>query len=387
MLDALLPFLESVSSSLVYPQWTQYVSTIENKKVQCQARLMSLRQLTVHKGTQLLLDFLRRWRPDELCLLGDDFYIYRTQADDLCNSVVKSNVGGLYYYNFFTMAQSSIVDHLLFPLDNDVLRRAPLGRNYGVWRDYHPFRLYYHDSLEQTLDMYSAGGIVRFHDYPPTYTVWTLDLKGMLLKAVVYMREYKKGPEDYLTFIKEGLYDCILDDLLLIWYFNVQNHAVRISLGETSLEAVTSLYQRQEGPSGYIGGQFAYMIKVMVDLYNKIRDRLVKPEDCFSMPLIGHISMKTWIKTRDRLSSHLQDKVYRLVRDLPYLEYILRVFSLVPESTSTRTVKEIVKRELYRWMLGTPLSYVHPDSLRLFIKDRLSRIDRYVTSTDPYLHL
>jgi hypothetical protein len=267
----------------------------------------------------------------------------------------------------------------VFPKDNDLLKRAPFNKPYSDWKDYHPLRLYYHDSLEQTLDIASAGGIVRFHELSPTYTIWSCDIKGIILKAVAYVRNLKEQDEfNSIDFIAHELYDSILDDLLVIWFFKINEQCIKVAKGELTEEELVSRYRRTEGKYSYVGESFRPLVHDLIDLYKKVHNGSVLVKSILLLPLLGTTSFIKQISTRDRISSHTQAKALRLMFDLPYITYLLTILDLQPEHSVTVTVKRYLKQELPKWINETPYSSIRPDHLRNKIKNTLTQLQLWV---------
>ena len=364
MLEELSQYYRAGVTERTFPRYRQYVEQVHMRARELSKRVLSLRQITPTIGNQLLVNLIKIIDPCDLLRRGDDFYIYSTQVDTIIDSVktiYNVPMSGKMFQKCFTLgAQNAIVqDYVLIPKDNDLLKFAPMGAPYQQWKRYYPLKLWYHDSPEQTLDVFSAGGIYRFHEVSPSFCVWMLDLTLFIVRTVAYFRaDPTLTREHYSSYIRDEVLVSLVQDSVDLWFLKLHDAALRISLGEISLDDVLQQYTRTQTQYSYIGSMLPPVLREIVELYNLVKDRSMRPREFLGLQIFrgcttSMSSLISEIPLRYAISHHAQCRVYRVLRDMPYMDYLIRLYTLA-NSTQLSYIKneyhrEIIADAFYRW--------------------------------------
>lgn len=106
----------------------------------------------------------------------------------------------------------------VFPVSSSFTLKQSASESWDDWKDYHPLNLVSTDSKELTLFSY-LDRIIYTLD-PPTYVMFTLDTKGLLLKRIAYLKSEVDTPEPMTLFQWLHQYvisPCLFNDGVTQW--------------------------------------------------------------------------------------------------------------------------------------------------------------------------
>lgn len=376
MLEDLRKFY-TPTSNYIYNQlskWNLMLKNIYLKMQEVTKRYENTTILAPTNGARLLDRILRtadcKWMSERY----DNFYIYNTQIPSLIDHyktvVLHPSIEGKMYKNLFSFSSiKDINEYIILPEDNDWLKFLPIEkRDYKDWNYVQPLTLWWNDSPEQTFDIISMGNL-RFHHYPPALSMWILDIPALVLKAVQYFRSFPNGNLD--VYIKDVFKD-IPKMSMDMWIFKLQRDAVKIVLENKTLESVLSLYKTRMSTYSYIGPNLEEALKELIVLFNEVKKGAIKPLYIFSI-LINFLKLILDLDVKYNLSHFHQYKAMLLIRDIPYIDYVLDVYSLHPELPITKELRIKMKLLISKWKNDIPLSYIKSQHHREYIQKYLNK--------------
>ena len=376
MLEDLKKFFVS-TTQFTYNQlakWNMLIKNVQLKMSGVTQRYENTTVLAPTNGANFLDRLLRvadaRWMSQRY----DNFYIYNTQIPLLLEhykiAALHPSMEGKMYKNLFSFSSiSNINEYIILPEDNDWLRFLPISEeNYANWNYVNPLTLWWTDSPEQTFDIVSMGNL-RYYIYPPELSIWILDIPSLILKAVQYFRTLENGTID--IFLKD-VFKVIPKMEMDLWIFKLQRHAVKIALGKESLSDVLSLYKKRESTYSYIGPNLEDALKEYINLFNEVKKGVIRPIQALSL-IYRLQTLSRILEIQYNLSHFYQYKAMLLIRDIPYIDFVVDVYSLVPDFPMTRELILKLKNLLVKWKNDIPLTLIKNQSHREYIKKYLDR--------------
>lgn len=386
MLDSLKDYIKPIVLPARFPQWQQYISVLHIRQQQFQKRYTQLQVPPYSAGLQMLERILRLADIERLSVIGDNFYLYMTQIPlllDDTRTVFDAARNGRTYHRLFAFSQAdlNLSEYVISPEDNDWLKILPMtSSNYSDWESTRPLKLLWYDGMEQTFDMFTTGQL-RFHTTVPQFVYWILDVPTLILKAVNWYKNNKNKVE-LNKYIQTEVFGAVPDDTEFLWYFKLHNAAVDVALETRTRESVLELYPRAQSQYGYIGPRFAETFDEITGLYRNVANGSSTPNAIFGFPFF--VDGKSFYDVVTRLfdtcdvSHHGQFKHLRLLRDIPYIDYVCKVFALSPARPNVQGFKSRFQVLLNKWKNNIPLTLIHNQEHRALIARKLEAWSKYV---------
>ena len=386
ILESLSPFYTcGTTVDRIFNKWHLLKQRVGEKRTQLTMRYLNLSVLPETNGVRKLKSILALAEPKWMANRYNDFYIYTTQIPTIlsdCKTIFSVAHGGKTYTNMFSFSSvAPVKEYITLPVDNDSLKSLPLGSDYNYWSDVHPLTLWWHTSLEQTFDLFSTGNL-RFHNSPPKLVFWMLDIPALILKAVQF---FKAGGVDINLYIKDVISN-VTYNAEYHWYFKLQKEAVKIALKEKTVEDVLKEYTREETNYSYTGPLLKDALLELVDTYELVTKGNFRPMGMFSMffykPAITFSLMDPIfnLSLKYNLSHFHQYKCMLILRDIPYVDYIVDVYRLKPDGINTLNFKKKLKSIIFKWKQDAPLNYIQDASMQAYIKTYLNKWTDFANS-------
>ena len=376
MLENLKKFCIS-TSNYTYNQlskWNLLNGNVFLKMEEVTKRYENTAILAPTNGALFLERILKVADPRWMAERYDNFYIYNTQIPSLLDhyktTVLHPSINGKMYRNLFSFSTiKEINEYVVLPEDNDWLQFLPLeSKDYTAWKHVQPLTLWWNDSYEQTFDIISVGNL-RFYIYAPNFSMWILDTPALVLKAVQYFRSFPDGNID--VYIKDVIKK-IPEMLMKLWFFKLQRDAVDIVLEKKTLQDILSLYKTRMSTYSYIGPNLEEALEELIVFFNGIKNGIIKPIQAFGLS-IKFSSDVNDLETKYNLSHFHQYKAMLLLRDIPYIDYVIDVYSLNPDLPMTKELKLKLKLLISKWKNDIPLSFIKSELNREYIKRYLNK--------------
>lgn len=377
MLEALRQFYPPVPITRNIPQWNMFTQQVHNKQVMLTDRYRNLSIPPVTGGLKVLERILRIAEPKWMAGRYDNFYILTTQIPWImndCKSVFAFSQGGKTYKNLFAFAANSraISEYVIPPDDNDWLKYLPVHlKDYSAWMPLQPLTLWWHDSIEQTFDLFSSG-YLRFHADAPSFVYWILDIPTLVMKAVQYFRVNADIP--LTRYIQTEVLSHLTDQMESTWYFMLHKSAVKIALGELSLSEVIDHYRQRQTQYSYVGTKLDEAMRDILNIYEDIKKGALKALPVLSVPFFrgkSFVDLATAIPLKYNLSHMSQYQAMRLLRDIPLLDYLVNMYRLNPGDHMSSQFRERFRVLLFKWKANIPLSMIKIEAQRIWIKRHL----------------
>lgn len=377
MLETLKPFYSSVPVTRNIPQWDMFVQQVGAKRVTLTDRYLNQSTVPPMNGLRALEKILRIADPKMMAEKYNNFYILTTQVpwilQDVKQAMALSN-GGKTYTNLFAIAMGSTPakEYVIPPDDNDWLKYLPVHvTDYASWREITPLTLWWHDSPEQTFDLFSSG-YLRFHADPPTFVYWILDIPTLILKAVQYFRAYPR--ETLSKFIQTEVIGKITAQEERCWLFMLHVSALLVQLGYVELEKVLSYYRQRQTQFSYIGPKLDDALRDILNVYADVQRGALRAINALSIPFFERMSFSqiaSSIPLKYNLSHYQQYQALRLFRDIPLLDYLVLIYSLNMNDPLTRQFKDRFRVLLVKWLNTVPLSSIKNEAQRNWIQEHM----------------
>lgn len=386
MLDALKYFYRPTNQSRIIPIWKQYVLNGKQQQDILKKRYLSEDLYSNQGGNKLLSFILREADIPFLAKFNDDFYVYSTQVIPMVQqfkNIFDLARSGKAYKDMFIKKHSSPPWEYIVPVDdNDWLTIFPMESSFPFWDKLQPLVLWDHDSSEYTLDM--MNGVLRFHNQDPSYVLWLLDITTLIMKALKFHQFRKEfttlpGFENQYTietFIRHHVTDAIQNNNVHLWYFKLHRLAVNIVLGFETIDKVNELGKRSQGQYGSIGARFKETMDELIDFYTEIQKGSLLPQVILNIKFFHDCTKSFSDICRDipvyyDIPHLSQYRYLRLLRDLPYLEYMIRVYMLNPKSNQYRNLMVRLYSLSSKWMNEIPFTTIKNINHRAVIKSKL----------------
>ncbi len=367
------------------PQWNQFTESLVPQQEQIKKRFMDITTLPTTAGTQILRFIMKEADVPFLTNQDDDFYLYTTQIPGIMagtKHLFDLARNGKAYRNLFIYQNSNpIWEYLVSVDDNDWLKYLPLGKEYPAWQDIQPLKLWWTDSDEYTLDMIT--GYLRYRTDPPSMVLWMLDIPALIMKAVAWyrwQRKYGVDAPDLSSFIQTEVLSFILTDMINNWYFKLQQLALDIQLGVKPEQVLTEMSIRSQSQWGSVGGRFKASMEYLGKHYEKVatgelHPRAIMSQKFYQRGTTSMIDILNQIDLKYDIPRQAPFIYLRLIRDLPYLEYMIRLYQLEtrrnPGSTEYRNLMERLFSLTTKWKNTVPFTSIKNTLHRTFVKSKV----------------
>lgn len=379
MLQALSHFYRHSDQTRLVPQWDLFVNSLKPQ----QDVIIQRHSRVTLQYTDGFLKLRRILREADLDFLvkQDNFYIYSTQINRIVNE--QSNLfdlarSGRAYTNLFVHSTSRLTNEYLVSLDdNDSLKYLPMVDDYSAWKNIRPLKLWWHDSEEYNLNFMT--GYFTFLNEEPRSVLWLLDMPALILKAVNW---YRKQPnKDVLIdfFIRDEILIPVLKDLIDLWYIKIHLLTMNIVLGKYPKEQIDTLYVRSQSQWGSMGSRFKEICNVLIDYYTKVSTSELHPRAALSCKFFNNKTTSIRdiifdIPIKYDISHQPMYEYLRLIRDLPYLEYLLKIYQIElignPGSVEFKNLIARLNTLLTKWKNKNPIGMIKNTNHRAFVKSR-----------------
>jgi len=397
MLQQFKYFYRPTSQIRMFPLWTQYTHSLQPQQETLERRFQSLEVLPETPGSKLLSFILREADIPRLAAIADDFYIYSTQLQDIVDrhkNIFDLARSGKAYKGLFIHSHSTPTWEYVIPVDdNDWLKFFPMLQPYSAWEKLKPLQLWWHNSAEYTMDMMS--GSLRFHQNYPSMVLWLLDIPTLVMKAVKWYRmKQVQGVTypDLREYIHTGVLNSIPDDCNHLWLYKLHQLTVDIMLDVTSPTVIDSMRTRSQTQWGSIGARFTEVMEALEKYYFPVTTGEFRPQVLFNQKFYrdgtkSFADIANEIPVYQDIQHQTPFQYLRLLRDLPYLEYLFRVYLLSKaKNKDAHDLRNLMTR-LYtlvvKWNNNIPLSNIKNLEHRAIIK---STLESFMMVAQEYQH-
>lgn len=372
MLDNLKRYLLPVTPTII-PQWNQHINELKIRREEIKRRYLNnygsdsraLRTLK-HLIGSIDIDYLSSQRND-FDAYTNYFSLFGNVADYIFN---PTKFGKAYRKMFYHKTIFSTTEFLIPVNDVDHIKYLPLGRPWDEWKYVKPVTLWYHDSHEHTLDLLKNQ--VHFKFDQPNYSLTFINSTALAMMWWKYSNTHLPDEEQTLhNFLHKYVFSKLFEDLEDIWLLNriktIVEHCNDI---DGTAESDTNLY-------GYAGGrQKEANNRLMLKIID-IKNGNLRPNNLLSSELLlsGSILNKINYAFEYLDTEHLKQYDYtRILRDLPYLELILKLHEYRPDSSFYLNLTQELRIYLKRYLSSKPWSSVADSYVRTIIEEKINNL-------------
>lgn len=371
MLYQLKRFLYPVVPTII-PQWTEWIKDdLEIRKRELRRRFINnygydsrALRLLKHIVGSIDLDYLKSQRND-FEMYVNYFSNFGTSADHIFNA---TKFGKAYRNVFYTKTLFTTTEYLIPTNSVDHIKTLPLGESWDVWQHVKPVTLWYNDSFEYSLNMLNDQ--VKFKYDQPNYAITFIDSIALSMMWYKYFKEPMISDEDRTihVFLHRYVFSKLFDDLEDIWLLN-QVKSIAEHVDELDI-----LNRVKSDPLfGYTGKQKEASLRLSTKLMD-IRNGNLRPNNLLSERLLysGSILDKIHYSFNYLDTENLKQYEYtRILRDLPYLELILKLHGWRPDSSYYRSLTQELRIILKRYMSSKPWSSVVDSTIKLILQNTI----------------
>lgn len=368
MLDKLQKYLLP-SSPVIVPQWYQHLEELNVRKKEVIRRFNNFYgadsralRLLKHVAGSIDLDYLKYCRND-FEAYRNYFSIFHTTADYIFN---PTKFGRAYRKLFYHKNLYATTEFIIPTNDVDHIKILPLGRDWDYWSKLKPVTLWYHTSTEHSLNLYNDQVVFKY--IQPEYAVTYID------SCMLGMMYYKYLNTDIITeektlhnFLHKYVFSKLFDDLEDIYLFN------RI----TNLISDINTETEYENTFGYVNSREKEANIRLLAKIDDIKKGNIRPNQLLSSPLLvsGSILNKIHYSFNNLDTEHLQQYEYtRILRDLPYLNVILKLHEFRPDSSYYNNLTQELRIYLKRYLMNKVWSSIADKYVRVTIEEKINEL-------------
>lgn len=372
MLDQLKRYLLPVTPTII-PQWNQHINELRIRREEIKRRYLNnyggdsraLRMLK-HLAGSIDLDYLNNQKNDFEAYVNY-FSVFGNVADYIFN---PTKFGKAYRKMFYHKTIFSTTEFLIPVNDVDHIKYLPLGESWDTWKHLKPITLWYHDSHEHTLDLLKNQ--VHFKFDQPNYSLTFIDSTMLAMMWWKYSNTHIPEEEQTLhNFLHKYVFSKLFEDLEDIWLLNrIKNIVDSCEEDDGTTKSDTNLY-------GYAGGRQKEANNRLKLKIIDIKNGNLRPNNLLSSELLlsGSILNKINYAFEHLDTEHLKQYDYtRILRDLPYLELILKLHEYRPDSSYYLNLTQELRIYLKRYLSSKPWSSVADSYVRTILEDKINEL-------------
>lgn len=389
MLEDLATWYNKPGSPKVTPEWIAYIRQLDVQKEQLKRRFLGLMP-RITEGTEFLTHILDLADIPYIAKQGNDFYAYMTyipQVQAQVSSIFDLIRNGRPVFNRYIKRSGFPCYEFTSPVsDVDHLALFPMGQPYYAWRDtVAPLTLWWHDSTEYTLDL-MQNQIKFYHDVPET-VLFFLDVPSLCIKYLKYYQDpsIRADNKTPLQFIHDDVYFAFFDQIQSIWIFKQHLLALDILLGYEDASAITETVKYTITQYGSVGQRYPMAMNLLLKWYTDVAKGNYLPQSLFNTPFFPLKGLKSfnglvsWMTDWLDIPHLTQYKWVRILRDMPYLEYVAKVYALNPKHVRWSVFKVQLDTLKRKYTAAVPWGNVKSAILREYLKQKFEMLSQLGT--------
>lgn len=301
LLNTFMPYLRDVDRRALPP----YQNFLQQQKKYTDTTYFVARNGLGHEtqGMQQLRYILNFVDMEYLLRLPDHYKRYTNLLCSLFDSLIenfdRANSGdsftGYYIDSFGSPMRTK--EYVLPVSDINCIVKLPMySEEWERWKFVRPLRLWTHDSNELTTEM--TNTLIEFHNQPPSYAFFTLDVIGLILKYVTWYQDQRQqefaqtlvqeSPQQY--FLHRYVFTPLIYDLTDIWLLKQFNKLTDM----TSRTEVSSHFKvknlQTEVQYGYVAGNCTQGFEYIWNIQNQ-QNSNIRPECLLSSRILLNSSL------------------------------------------------------------------------------------------------
>ena len=351
MIDRFFAYHQSTSMR-IFPELIGYINTFNSQLNQFTKRIQNA-SVVNNQGVQFLKNIL------DVCDIPyvvkhseNDFYAFSTYIKSIYDQIenifdpIRNNK---LLYNYFIKYNGTKTHELIIPVnDIDHLKIFDMGYDYySNWLDISPVTLWYHDSSEYSLDLLNTQ--LKFHRDIPNYCILFVDPVSLCMKYYKYATSVNTPNVNIYRFIKDHVLLKMLKQNLHIWLFKMHINCLR-SLFSDDYSFIEKNKPYIVFQYGSIGARYPYIMEDLIQYYRGVIDNTYTMNSIFKSKLfIDEKSFNDIVeiyKNTIDVEYLTQYRWLRVLRDLPYMEYLTLVYKLRGNSSEYDNFKYILDMDI-----------------------------------------
>lgn len=371
------------ASPKVFPKWTQYVDYLKLQK-----RVLKKRYLNsdVYEARcfHILKHLLKTMERDMeyLMLQQNDFSRYLNYFKEVAQSTydtfAPARTGKAYRKAFYKKGLFATTEYLCPVPDVDHLKTLPLDKSWDDWEKVKPVHLWHHDTEEYTLNIFSGGIVTKYN--PPTYSIICIDAVALMFKYYKYMTMDITGEtiKTMHDFIHRHVLVHLMDDLLEVWLFNRINYISKLAEEGESVRSLVNISPMSDRQFGYVGGRYGEAMEELYKAMIQVKEGSVRVNSILSAQLLPNGSILdriNYMNTYLDIPDTFQYMPVVLMRDIPTIDLMSRMYAWRPDMTMYRTMRRDILVELRRVKRGRCWERIYDSSIRLLVEDWMTRTE------------
>lgn len=365
------------STPCIISQWTQYIEDLQYRKNELRRRFINnygyesraLRIMKMILG-QLDLDYLSKQNNDFDCYINY-FGIVGPNFDYIFN---PTKHGKAYRKTFYKKSLFSTNEYICPTNDVDHIKILPLGESWDVWRHVKPVTLWYHDSIEYSLNL--IHNQVTFKYIQPTYAVIFIDSVALSMMYYKYINTPILTDDDKTphTFLHRYVISKLFDDLQDIWLLNKIIEQIRyIDLHYDE----DIIIPQSDHLYGFRGGREKEATDRLHMRLLQIKDGNLRANNLLSSNLLvtGSILNKIQYGFTNLDTENLKQYEYtRIIRDMHLLNIIYTLHSWRPDSAYYKSFRQELRIIIKRYYNSKPWSTIIDSVMKNTVKSYIQEL-------------
>ena len=361
-----------------FEQWLIFLdnksNTILNRYLKASKLINSVQQKLIHVLDIVDIPYLTKQSKD-------DFYIYINYFKD-----IKEQVEGLYNLHNSTFATKNQyinkIDKICFEstipiFDLDYLSIWPMGTPYSNWKNkITPLYLHYHNSGLLTYNIFYNK--IRFKRDEPDVAIFFIDIPSLCMKYFKWYLEAEN--KDIYIFITNEVWSFLIEQLRHIWLLRQHDLAI-MKLNDIDIEEELDLNNKDQDS---VGSRYILSINRLVQFYKEIQDGKTTIDTIFNSKLFNYQNNHTFRELVEWTINHLdvpylsQYTWMRVVRDLPLLTYMIKIYMLYPEGNRTQLFKNIFEVQWKKILSKQPWDYIKTPHIKEWFKKQIVLFNQFI---------
>ena len=269
----------------------------------------------------------------------------------------------------------------IFPVTSTTpMTSYPIGKPWEQWKAFRALRLVEIDTNE--LSYLSYLDRIQFHTDPPSYAIFTLDVEGLLLQRVAYLKSLTSTDADPISLYEwihtYVVFPCLVNDMLTHWL--MVNYDNLITTAPNQLGVID---QWSNGHTNAMSGVFQH--DAFRDIYEMIRDNrnasLPLNRVLASMRLVDYPSVINYMdlmKSQVGFPQLLQYRWGEFMRDYRFMSIALKCAIASPKEMLSVSLGNTFPRSYQFFLQTRPWGVVDNTKARTLIENRMAEIGRLV---------
>jgi len=202
-------------------RYYKFLKTVQ-KRIDLNKRQMTMSKVQTSPSL-VFIKYLLQYMGEPRYLVDDIFKVYTQDISNASNMISRkfdtTESGVSHYKN--TFIKDSKIEYFI-PTNGIIGYDVNILDNWNKWKDIQPIRMMVNDSRELNVDPQSYRSQLEYKSDQPTYSLFCIDSSALLMKYLVYLREYDIPFDN--TIIDEFILDYVIaplyDDVLNVWISN-----------------------------------------------------------------------------------------------------------------------------------------------------------------------